>query len=269
MIKTLVPLLLLLIEINQCFAQGRISRDSMTALLKKAPAFTIYNDNYFLTGANLNQRINSDNADAKFQISFKQRLTSLMLPLKTYLFLTYTQKSFWDIYKFSSPFSETNYNAGIGIARPIFKNDVLIGALALKVDHESNGRDSIESRSWNFISLNYQSGITAKTSFMIQIWCPYRVANKNLISYIGYGEARLRYIVRADKLIVDLIGRKGAVGWNGNLSTSLSFRPFKFSNQYLTVQWWQGHAENLIRYQEYTSKVRLGLTIKPIHSIFY
>ena len=44
-------------------------------------------------------RVTKDNSDAKFQISLRHRLIKSILPLHTYLFLTYTQKSFWEIYK--------------------------------------------------------------------------------------------------------------------------------------------------------------------------
>lgn len=62
--------------------------------------------------------------------------------------------------------------------------------------------------------------------------------------------------------------RKGD-GWKGSLETGISFRPVKFSNQYLTFQWYHEHAESLINYERFTSKLRIGMIIKPSKSIFY
>ena len=85
--------------------------------IRREPPFGIFKDNYFITGAPIGEEPTRYNADAKFQISFKHRLTDRVLPFGTYLFLTYTQKSFWDIYQESSPFAETNYNPGLGLGR--------------------------------------------------------------------------------------------------------------------------------------------------------
>ena len=111
--KTIIFLILILVSSGVSMAQS-ITKDSINTILKKAPSFTIFQDNYFLTGIPLNEEATKNSADAKFQISFKQRLTNAELPFNTYMFLTYTQKSFWNIYKKSSPIIETNYKPEIG-----------------------------------------------------------------------------------------------------------------------------------------------------------
>jgi phospholipase A1 len=243
--------------------QQGISPDSLNLLLKHAPSFTILYDNYFTTGTSLGARPTADNSDAKFQISFKQRLTNLVLPGKTYLFLSYTQKSFWDIYKSSKPFEENNYNPGIGLGKPVFIDNKLKGILALRVEHESNGRDSCQSRSWNFASLNYRAFLAGNVSLSIRVWAPFIIEQKDLFDYIGYGELALNWIVKPRRLVVDIATRKGMTDWRGSVQASLSYRPFKAANQYLFVQWYQGYAENLMHYQDCTSKLRVGIAIKP------
>jgi phospholipase A1 len=244
-------------------AQRGISPDSLNRQLKRTLSFTIFNDNYFTTGTSLGVKPTADNSDAKFQISFKQRLTDLILPGKTYLFLTYTQKSFWAIYKSSKPFEESNYNPGFGIGKPIFVNNNLRGIATLRVEHESNGRDSCNSRSWNFTSLNYRAFLAKNLSLSIRAWAPFEVEQKDLFDYIGYGEASLTWIAKPNRLVVDVAARKGVVDWRGSVQASVSYRPFKAANQYLFLQWYQGYAENLIHYQDYTSKLRIGIAIKP------
>jgi len=58
--------------------------------------------------------------------------------------------------------------------------------------------------------------------------------------------------------------RKG-LKWDtrGMLETRLYYRPFKNkANQYIMMEWFAGHAENLINYEQFTSMVRIGYVIK-------
>ncbi len=72
--------------------------DGLQQFPNNQPSFGIYRDNYFITGVPTNQKINKYTADAKFQISFRQILFKSILPKNNLLALTYTQKSFWNIY---------------------------------------------------------------------------------------------------------------------------------------------------------------------------
>ena len=95
-------------------------KDSLYRAVESIPPFGIYKDNYIVTGTSFSGgRVTKDNSDAKFQISLRHRLIKSILPLHTYLFLTYTQKSFWEIYKDSKPFYENNYNPTLGFGMPI------------------------------------------------------------------------------------------------------------------------------------------------------
>lgn len=82
-------------EVN---SEKDVRADSIADDLGTIPAFTIYKDNYIITGTDFSGgKINKYNSDAKFQISLRHRLYKRMLPWRVYLFFTYTQKSFWDI----------------------------------------------------------------------------------------------------------------------------------------------------------------------------
>ncbi|MFH6968801.1 phospholipase A [Flavobacterium sp. FlaQc-28] len=118
-------------------------------ILQQMPSFTIYGDNYIITGITLGKTPNNSNSDAKLQFGFKKRLTDATLPWDTYLFFTYKQISFWDIYKESLPFRETNYNPALGLAKAFFRGGELSELLILQYKHESNGKDLEFSRSWN------------------------------------------------------------------------------------------------------------------------
>lgn len=248
-----------------------VSTDSINQILSSSPAFTIYKDNYFITGTSIGETPTSSNSDAKYQISFRHRLTKARLPLKSYLFLTYTQLAFWDIYKWSSPFDEINFNPGIGVGKLIFKDEKLVGSLALQVEHESNGLDSTSSRSWNYTSLSYTTAISPRSILQLKAWIPflYKRDNPDLIEYVGYGEITYIWEVKKDKLLFEISGRKGTSGWKGNIQAELSYKVIDTGNTFITLQWYQGYAENLIEYQRLTSKLRLGVVVKPPSFLFY
>ncbi|NLC50021.1 MAG: phospholipase A, partial [Bacteroidales bacterium] len=132
-----------------------ISEDDVRRKLDSTHSFGILKDNYFITGNPLNKQFNVENADVKYQISFRQRLSSSYLPFNTFIFISYTQKSFWSIYKKSSPFRDTNFNPGIGFGRYLISDDNnYMGSVFLQLEHESNGKDSLNSRSWDFASIS-------------------------------------------------------------------------------------------------------------------
>ena len=91
-----------------------LSKEDALKMADTSPAFGGYRDNYFVTGIPLNKKVTDITADAAFQISIKHRITKQILPFNTFAYLTYSQKSFWDIYAESSPFRDSNYNPGLG-----------------------------------------------------------------------------------------------------------------------------------------------------------
>ncbi len=249
----------------KCVGQQNI-RDSVENLIKNLPHFTIYQDNYIITGIPIGELPTKQNSNAKFQISFKERLTDAVLPFSTYLYLTYTQKSFWDIYINSSPFSETNYNPALCIGKIIKNKKSILSAVAILIEHESNGRDSIYSRNWNRLRFNYVTLMNHSTTMTFSAWLPfsYKVDNPDLIKYVGYGEVALNWKTKNKRLFFDIIARKGASwSWKGSVQSQFSYRFAKNINVYLVLQCFTGYAESLINYTVYTNMIRIGLIMKP------
>jgi phospholipase A1 len=188
------------------------------------------------------------------------------------MFLTYTQKSFWNIYKKSSPFSETNYNPAIGLGKFFISKNQYLHLVALTFEHESNGKDSLASRSWNRISLHYMIPVSKKASLFLKAWIPfgYKTDNPDLIKYVGYGEINYTQKSENERFIIDVNLKKGS-SWDtkGAISSQVAFRLSKSTNQYLSLQYYYGYAESLINYQEKTQMIRLGIIIKPSKFIFY
>jgi phospholipase A1 len=248
-----------------------ISEDEAIRLTDKLPAFAVYKDSYFVTGIPLNREITNTSADATFQISIRQRLTKSVLPFKTFAYLTYTQKSFWDIYASSSPFRDTNYNPGLGLGKYIFHKNKLVGAAFVQLKHESNGRDEEDSRSWNYLSISMKYYFNAGLNISGEFWAPYIDGgnNKNLLDYRGIGYISLNYVSPKQLwwLSADINPRKGF----GNVNTTLTaaFRISVRSNQYLFARFFQGYGESLLDYDKYTMNIRVGICIKPdFFSIF-
>ncbi|MEM6841506.1 MAG: phospholipase A [Bacteroidota bacterium] len=252
-------------------AQVSIDSARFTEAFRKEPPFGIFKDNYFITGAPIGETPTRMNADAKFQISFKHRLTDRKLPFGTYLFLTYTQKSFWNIYQESSPFEETNYNPGLGLGKLLFRNGKLDGIALLQVEHESNGLPPENSRSWNSLSVSYLKFATDNLPVGLKVWLPfgYTKDNEDLMEYIGYQELTANWRI-TDRLLFDAQLRKSA-DWNnrGSLQLGLSYKIDLDANQHLYLQWWQGYAESLIEYEQVSSMLRLGIAIKPPFPDYY
>lgn len=242
-----------------------VSEDLIRSVLDKQAPFAVYKDNYMVTGIPLNKSVTRKTADAFFQFSIRHRVTRSVLPFNSFLYITYSQKSFWDIYDESSPFSDTNYNPGIGIGRYVIKDNKLKGAMMISLEHESNGKAGEDSRSWNYINLSAKYFYNMRLSAKAQIYLPYvdGVNNKDLLRYKGYGIFSVNYIDKENLwwFSLNIIPRDKII--NPNLHTSLSFRVSKNSNQYLTLDYYAGYGEGLLNYKKYTNQVRIGFTIKP------
>jgi phospholipase A1/A2 len=245
-----------------------ISRDSAGQILLSTPAFSNFKDNYFIVGVPIGMQPDENNSNVKFQISFKQRLTNAVLPFQSYLYLTYSQKSIWRIFAYSSPFAESNYNPALGIGKVIFHKNQFRGLAAIAFEHESNGRDGNLSRSWNKITANYLLPLSHQSAVHLQAWLPFGVAveNADLMQYIGYGEASFHYVSPKKWLSFDITGRKGwAWDGRGSIEAQMNIRLSKKANQYLGIQWFKGFAETLVVYNRPIHMIRAGLMIKPPH----
>ncbi len=253
------------------YAQFPLQRDSIKKIITKLPAFSIYKDNYFITGVHLGEKPTENTMDAKFQFSFKQRLSDKPLVMGAYPYLTYTQKSFWKVYKASSPFEESNYNPGLMLLKPVFRENAFFGLLTFSLEHESNGRDSIYSRSINTVSAGFIRIFSPKLIVSVKAWIPFMIDNNpSLPKYIGYGEGQLQWAINKDRLFFDLTVRKGA-DWDfkGSINTGISYRLTKNANQLITLQWWQGYSESLIDFKSERGMLRVGFVLKPTLYRFY
>ena len=245
-----------------------ISEDDVRRKLDSTHSFGILKDNYFITGNPLNKQINVDNADVKYQISFRQRLSSSYLPFNTFIFISYTQKSFWSIYKKSSPFRDTNFNPGIGFGRYLISDDNnFMGSVFLQLEHESNGKDSLNSRSWDFASISGKYYFNEQLFFRAKAWLPMVLlmdnTNTDLITYKGYGNFSVDYRTKNERwwFNANITPRHNVITMNTTLSAA--FKVSKTFNQYLFFELYNGRGDSLLDYKKYDLKLRIGMCIKP------
>jgi phospholipase A1 len=228
----------------------------------------MHKSNYFITGVPTNQEINSTTANLKYQISFKQSVTRNKLPWDTHLYLTYTQKSFWNVYDESLPFEDINFNPSVTVEKPLYnKEDLLTGFASLAIEHESNGRDSLASRSWNRLTASYTTKIAKNTTANFKAWLPfiYKTGNPDILEYVGLTEFNMEHEFIDKKLYFNLMMRKGLnLEFKGAVRSRLLYNPFKTnrSNQYLMLEWFVGQAEGLLNYQRSDSYIRVGYVLK-------
>ena len=246
--------------------QKAYDADSIRRELDNGPYFTLYKDNYFIAGTSIGPKPTNTNSDVKFQISIAQRLTKSTLPFNTYLYLFYSQKCMWNVFEESMPMRDLNFNPGIGLAKYLFVKDRYIGKVSLIVEHESNGRDGAESRSWNKISL--AANILIDPNFMVhgKVWIPIVDGqnNKDILDYSGIYQMGMTYTSPNKRFgaALTLIKRRG---WNLNYNSiwEVNYRLFKGENQYLFLQYYNGYGECLLDYNKFHSRLRLGIVIKP------
>lgn len=246
-----------------------VSEKDLINLIDEMPVFGIYLDNYFISGVPLNKDITQETADAKYQISFRHRITKTILPFNTALLLTYTQKSFWNIYEKSLPFKDSNFNPGLALAKPVSFEDRLWGITSLAVEHESNGRDSIYSRSWNYLTGSVTYFHNNSLSFNAKAWIGFLAEeNEDLFNYKGYGFVAANFRTKNDKLRLTATINPRRIG-KFNTIMEVNYKPISSLNQYLFLQWYQGYAENLLDYNMRTSMFRIGFSIKPDFKNFH
>lgn len=244
----------------------RYDTDSLLRLYDSRPYFGLYKDNYFTVGTAAGPKPTSTNSDVKFQISIAQRLTKSTLPGKTYLFLFYSQKCLWNVFEESLPMHDLNFNPGIGLSKWLIAKDRLVGKLTLLIEHESNGKDGEDSRSWNKVSLS--ASIFVDPTLMIhgKYWIPIIDGenNKDILRYSGIYQSGVQYMSTGGRFgaAVILTKRKG---WDLNFNTivEVNYRLFKQENQYLFLQYYNGYGENLLDYNRFHSRLRVGIVIKP------
>ncbi len=227
--------------------------------------FSRYKDNYFLV-TSMNHW-----SETKFQFSVKYRLIDL-----SQFYFGYTQKSFWNAWDFalSSPFKESNYNPEI-FYQLRKSDDGWLRDAQVGVEHESNGRDGPESRSWNRGYV--QVTIVPMSWFLVRpkMWIPFIVErqNENIKQYRGYGDLSFELSMAKDRdlatLQIEIHKGANLDVHKGGIQVGFVFKPIelifgeqpKLFNGSFYLQYWNGEGESLLLFDQPVRRLRIGFIL--------
>jgi len=218
-----------------------------------------YNSNYFILGI----------PESKLQISTKFRAIA-----EGGLFVAYTQQMYWELWKDSHPMYDVNYNPDM------FFRVVVDGLRSAwldigLLDHESNGLQGENSRSWNKVYLRYTDGIFVgeqnELHWTIKAWYPYAPdpTSPDLQRYRGTFELQLTVNNLAKGLFdrndltirvypggpssVDLLKGGQEITLRGNLFFMDKILPV------MVLQFFHGYGERLFDYKTERTVFRAGV----------
>ena len=234
-----------------------------------------YKPNYFLPysqsltgtpGGGLDSDANLQQIEAEFQFSFRA-------PIATGLFwghgafqLAYTQLSFYQIYnsELSSPFRESDYEpeAQITFETPYKLLGWALRDVNFALDHQSNGRSSPDSRSWNRA---YFQIIAGRGNGVVAIRPWIRIPeshaqddNPDIEHYLGNFELRTSYTWHDQVGTILLRNNMNFHTNKGAVDLSYSFPLFKKLRGY--IKYFNGYGQTLIDYNTPDSRVGAGLS---------
>ncbi|HEX7053371.1 MAG TPA: phospholipase A [Burkholderiales bacterium] len=215
--------------------------------------------------------------NARFQLSFKYRLFDpgsgfgAGRPWLSSFYFGYTQSSAWDLESTSKPFRDTSYRPSLFWKWERADEQTWIDAARLGVEHESNGRSGLDSRSINILFLRpewrWRGGggrlleLTPKVYTYLS-----KGENPDIARYRGHVDWRVRYD-SGGQWIATAIARVSEAG-RGSLLFDLSRRTRDVRvgplSGYLHLQFFNGYGETIVDYNvRRKAQIRIGLAIVP------
>ncbi|OGR61510.1 MAG: hypothetical protein A2X34_10795, partial [Elusimicrobia bacterium GWC2_51_8] len=239
--------------------------------------------NYF----SINHWPANSSAQVKFQISMKFRILEPNLYVLKYnlfpAYIGYTQKSLWNEGQRSMPFEESNYNPEFFLDYPV--NALSIGRIKLRniivcpLEHESNGLNGPQSRSWNrhYIMLKFglesdekleiaNSFLADKALLYVKFWQASGFSEEDaylrsigsrykFLDYMGCGEAGIsaRNFLWGGSLKNHQLDIKTPIFRNSRKNSyELEFRQqLPNMNFALYLQYRYGYGETLLRFNQF------------------
>jgi len=244
-------------------------------IYKKPFVVSLHRPNYFL-GITYNDHPNRKvyesvginepkQYEAKYQLSLRMLVWSDIFYGKGDLYAAYTQLSLWQIYSYSSPFRETNYEPEL-----LLSFDTEFNVLGLTnrlfiigLNHQSNGMGPVLSRSWNRI---YMEFIAERGNFFTGLKSWYRIPedeeeddNPDIEDYLGYGQLFGAYKYKKNVFSFMLRNNLQFDENRGALEIGWSY-PLK-NNLRIYCQYLNGYGESLVDYNVLTRRISIGVMI--------
>jgi phospholipase A1/A2 len=240
---------------------GRPCRDqAVETSVPPVSLFSTYRANYLIIGPEHSPV--AGNVTSKFQLSLKYDTGANW-------YFAYTQRSYWDISRKSSPILDHNIEPEVFYfwksAAGIAGHRGVTGARAGFV-HQSNGRDGENSRAWNRA---YVQPLFRWREFFFEprtwIITSRDVENRNIADYYGYADIVFGVETSARQRFA-ATGRQGRKHGSLQLDLSLPANSLFTGNTmrpYLYAQLWTGYGETLLYYNLRTSAFRIGIEFHP------
>jgi phospholipase A1/A2 len=229
--------------------------------------FRPYKDNYLLFGRmkmdDGTVPFSGENLDTKFELGLT---FSLFEGRKNFEFLAplhfgYSQQSWWDIAEDSAPFREHNYNPEVywlfdQPRRPLIGRIPFVDLIGL--EHQSNGRDGLTSRSWDRIYAQKEFELLPQLSVGVKIWDILQEGefNKDIRHYLGNGELSVMFKPN----------ERTNLRWRVRQGNNVDTLSYTFDIYYrrpnvngaFFIQYHDGYGEALITYNRKTQSLRGG-----------
>ncbi|MDZ7768131.1 MAG: phospholipase A [Woeseiaceae bacterium] len=201
--------------------------------------------------------------EAKFQVSFKLPVTHDLLVPDSTLFFAYTNQSWWQLYntEFSSAFRESDHEPELFVRHfggPNF-GSFRVAGWDLGFAHQSNGRPTQLSRSWNRVFANVALD-AGDLSVSVKAW--YRLPedantddNPAIYQYLGYGEFRALYTPNRNTF--GLMLRQGTE--EGAVELTWSYPLSSFLRLY--ASYFNGYGESLLDYDHHLERIGIGVAL--------
>lgn len=260
----------------------RVAHDSATAPAASNPSpfdpgqflkehLSGYEPMYFVAGP--------DSPNAKFQFSIKYQLLNNEGPLARKVpwlrgvNLAYTQTSLWDWNQASAPFLDSSYKPEFlycwervvgGRATNSLRLDLQAG-----LQHESNGKGGLDSRSLNIAYLRPTLTLGRDDHFQLilqpraWVYLGDLSDNPDIERYRGYADLRA-IIGWKQNIQLSAIGRLGNSADKGSLQLDLTFplmKVWRNFSAYLQAQYFVGYGESLLLYNQRSTAYRFGFAI--------
>lgn len=234
------------------------------------PFFEPYKSNYIVFGSLENQDgtdpFSGQNLDIKFELGMKFRVfpqidgLDALAPLK----FGYSQRSWWDIAESSAPFKEHNYNPELfwdfteALARPSSTPRLHLFDIA-GFEHQSNGLDGIQSRSWDRVYAQREFSLSEMFSWTVKFWSVMKEGefNEDITDYLGNAEITTHIDLNnwANINIKTIKGRETEkISYQADLILPMS----RWINSRFVLSYYEGYGEALISYNQKTKSVRAG-----------
>lgn len=210
----------------------------------------------------------SDDTEVLFGVSAKLR------PLGLPLYFAYSQRSYWSLYNSarSRPFRETVYNPEVfwRWAGPLPRSQDFIWGMDGGYEHESNGQDIPESRSWDRL---YLAPYFERRSTAVQLKFWYRLPedrkdsaddangddNPDIEDYLGHGELHVYRRFSPDRRLHVMLRGNAATGY-GAIQIQHDWR-IGDGDLFWQGYVFHGYGESLTDYNDSITRVGVGFSL--------